>query len=93
VLEPETVAPLPRRIKLLYFAGLKERLGRDSDEVELPPEVSRVADLPRFLPTIRPLLAGALGGVRIAVGEEFASPDREIREGDVVALLPPVSGG
>jgi sulfur-carrier protein len=87
------VAPLPRRIKLLYFAGLKERLGRDSDEVELPPEVSRVADLARFLPTIRPLLAGALGSVRIAVGEEFASPDREIHEGDVVALLPPVSGG
>jgi molybdopterin converting factor small subunit len=31
--------------------------------------------------------------VRIAVGDEFAAPDREIQEGDVVALLPPVSGG
>jgi molybdopterin converting factor subunit 1 len=87
------VAPLSRRIKLLYFAGLKERLGRESDEVELPPDVTRVADLARFLPTIRPLLAGALGAVRIAVGDEFASPERELHEGDVVALLPPVSGG
>lgn len=87
------MAPLPRRIKLLYFAALKERLGRDSDEVELPPDVSRVADLARFLPTFRPSLAGALGGVRIAVGDEFATPDRELVEGDVVALLPPVSGG
>jgi sulfur-carrier protein len=93
VLEPRTVALLPRRIKLLYFAALKERLGRESDDVELPPDVSRVADLARFLPTVRPLLAGALRGVRIAVGDEFAAPDREIQEGDVVALLPPVSGG
>jgi sulfur-carrier protein len=87
------VALVPRRIKLLYFAALKERLGRESDELELPAEVARVADLAGFLPTFRPLLAGALGGVRIAVGDEFASPDRELVEGDVVALLPPVSGG
>jgi sulfur-carrier protein len=93
VLDRRTVAPLPRRIKLLYFAALKERLGRDSDEVELPPDVIRVADLAGFLPTVRPRLSGALAGVRIAVGEEFASPERELHEGDVVALLPPVSGG
>jgi molybdopterin converting factor subunit 1 len=87
------VAPLPRRIKLLYFAALKERVGRESDELELPPEVSRVADLAGFLPVFRPALAGALGAVRIAVGDEFAMPERELVEGDVVALLPPVSGG
>lgn len=87
------MAPLPRRIKLLYFAALKERVGRESDDVELPPDVSRVADLERFLPAFRPSLAGALHAVRIAVGDEFATPERELREGDVVALLPPVSGG
>jgi sulfur-carrier protein len=87
------VALVPRRIKLLYFAGLKERLGRESDELELPADVSSVADLARFLPTFRPLLSGALGSVRIAVGDEFAAPDRELHAGDVVALLPPVSGG
>jgi sulfur-carrier protein len=87
------VALVPRRIKLLYFAGLKERLGRESDELDLPAGVSSVADLALFLPTFRPLLAGTLGSVRIAVGDEFASPDRELQTGDVVALLPPVSGG
>lgn len=30
---------------------------------------------------------------RAAVNEEFVSDDRELREGDVVALIPPVSGG
>jgi molybdopterin converting factor subunit 1 len=87
------VAPGSRRIKLLYFAALKERVGRESEDVELPADVTRVADLARFLPTLRPLLAGTLGSVRIAVGDEFASPERELVEGDVVALLPPVSGG
>lgn len=87
------MAPVPRRIKLLYFAALKERVGRESDEVELPPDVSRVADLAAFLPTFRPALGGALGAVRIAVGDEFAPPERELLEGDIVALLPPVSGG
>jgi molybdopterin converting factor subunit 1 len=87
------VGPVPSRIQLLYFAALKERLGRDSDEVELPPDVTCVADLARFLPTFRPALAGALAGVRIAVGDEFATPSRELFAGDVVGLLPPVSGG
>jgi molybdopterin synthase sulfur carrier subunit len=93
VLVQAPLAKAPRRIKLLYFAALKERLGRESDDLVLPPEVIRVADLPGFLPTFRPLLHGALGSVRIAVGDEFAAPDRELVDGDVVALLPPVSGG
>lgn len=36
----------------------------------------------RFAPTIH-----------LAVNDEFAARDRELAEGDVVALLPPVSGG
>ncbi|MCC6573323.1 MAG: molybdopterin converting factor subunit 1 [Planctomycetes bacterium] len=30
---------------------------------------------------------------RAAVNEEFVSDDQELKEGDVVALIPPVSGG
>jgi molybdopterin converting factor small subunit len=87
------VGPGPRRHTHLSFAALKPRRGRDRDEVELPPDVTCVADLARFLPTFRPALAGALAGVRIAVGDEFATPSRELFAGDVVGLLPPVSGG
>jgi molybdopterin converting factor subunit 1 len=83
----------PRRIRLLYFAALKERLGSEGEEIDLPEGVDRVADLKRFLPTVRPRLSGVLDGVRFAVGDEFASLDRRLASGDVVALLPPVSGG
>jgi molybdopterin converting factor small subunit len=29
----------------------------------------------------------------VAVNEQYASRDRELREGDEVALIPPVAGG
>jgi len=82
-----------RHIKLLYFAALRERIGREEEVITLPEGITRVAELLAFLPTIRPALRGVLGAVRVAVGEQFASPDAPLASGDVVALLPPVSGG
>jgi molybdopterin converting factor small subunit len=34
-----------------------------------------------------------MDSVRFAVGDELAGPEHAVRAGDVVALLPPVSGG
>ncbi|MBL9111383.1 MAG: MoaD/ThiS family protein, partial [Myxococcales bacterium] len=36
---------------------------------------------------------GRMGSVRIAKNERFAKPDEALHEGDVIALVPPVSGG
>ncbi|MBG9987352.1 MoaD/ThiS family protein, partial [Facklamia sp. DSM 111018] len=35
----------------------------------------------------------SVSSIMIAVNEEFATDEEIIREGDVVALIPPVSGG
>ena len=83
----------PTRIKLLYFAGVRDRLGTPEVELDLPAGVERVADLSRFLVTVRPALDGVLASVRFAVGDEFVEGERRLAPGDVVALLPPVSGG
>lgn len=40
-----------------------------------------------------PRLAGHRDTMLLAVNHDFASSDRILREGDEVALLPPVSGG
>jgi molybdopterin converting factor small subunit len=40
-----------------------------------------------------PALGPLAPGLRYAVNEEFASPDRELRDRDTLALVPPVSGG
>ncbi|MBI5837476.1 MAG: MoaD/ThiS family protein [Candidatus Eisenbacteria bacterium] len=77
-------------IRVLCFAGLRERLGR--------------SDFPKEVPagsTPRSVLLGLLGdadaaraaGVAYAVNLQHVAADHELREGDQVAFLPPVSGG
>ena len=82
-----------RRVKLLYFAALREAMGVSEAAVELPDDVRTVADLARFLERSEPQLAGRLSSVRFALNEAFAEPDAPLSAGDVVALIPPVSGG
>jgi sulfur-carrier protein len=82
-----------RRIQVLYFAALRERMGIAAEDVDLPEEVGDVRALRAWLEATRPNLRGVLGSVRIAVGDEFAALDRRLEGGEVVALLPPVSGG
>ena len=38
-------------MRLVYFAWVRERIGRTDEEVEPPPEVATVADLVRWLKT------------------------------------------
>ncbi len=68
-------------------------MGVASEELELPDSVTDVKALRRFLEASRSPLAGVLGSVRFAVGDEFVDEHRLLAAGDVVALIPPVSGG
>lgn len=80
-------------IEVLYFAAIRERMGLESERIELPDNVETVGRLVAFLEASRPALRGVLGSVRFAVGDEFVSFERRLAPGDVVALIPPVSGG
>jgi molybdopterin converting factor subunit 1 len=80
-------------IQLLYFAALRERMGKASELVALPAGVTDVRELAAFLEASRRPLRGVLASVRFAVGDEFVALDRRLEPGDVVALIPPVSGG
>jgi molybdopterin converting factor subunit 1 len=83
----------PRPIELLYFAALRERMGTGSERIDLPEGIDDVARLVAFLESSRPALRGVLAAVRFAVGDEFVGLERKLAAGDVVALIPPVSGG
>jgi molybdopterin converting factor subunit 1 len=78
---------------MLYFAAIRDLVGLNEESIELPDEIARVADLPSFLERTKPALSGRLHGVRIAVNETFANGEEPLRDGDVVALIPPVAGG
>jgi len=75
------------RVQVLYFGVLKESLGRESESVELA-EGTRVADL-----MARYGSAEWMRSIAVAVNREYARREDVLREGDEVALLPPVSGG
>ncbi len=80
------------RVRVLYFAAVRELVGRSEEERELP-DTADVAALAAELEAAHPALAGRLGHVRFAVNEEMARSDAKLRDGDVVALIPPVAGG
>jgi molybdopterin converting factor subunit 1 len=80
-------------IELLYFAAIRELVGVPRESVELSHPAPSVADLATWLESNRPSLRGHLPKVRFAVGDRFVEPTHVLRGGDVVALIPPVSGG
>ena len=69
------------------FAGLRERAGTGERKIQLG-DGGRLADVWPAL-----CLGDEPQGLLYAVNREYAAPDRELAEGDEVALIPPVSGG
>ena len=78
-------------VSVRLFAGLRERAGADRIEVQLP-DGAVVRDV---LAAMGGTAVGALAPKQcvVAVNREYAGPDEPVREGDEVALVPPVSGG
>jgi molybdopterin converting factor subunit 1 len=79
-------------LRVLLFAGLRERLRRDSVDVELPAGAT-ARDLLAALARDRPDLSASLSVCRVAVDHEFVAADHVIGEASEVAIIPPVSGG
>jgi molybdopterin synthase catalytic subunit len=73
------------RVTVRLFAGLRERAGVARLELD---DVARVEEV-----WARLALGDEPAGVLYAVNREYAARDRELRDGDEVALIPPVSGG
>jgi molybdopterin synthase sulfur carrier subunit len=80
------------RIQVLYFAAAREAAGRASETLDLEDGATVAAALDAAA-RARPALGPLRSALRVAVGERFATPADVLRPGDVIALLPPVSGG
>jgi MoaE-MoaD fusion protein len=81
------------RVSVKLFAVLRERAQRDLIEVEIDADFTDLNGLKRAIADSYPALAPLLSIVRVAVNQAFASDEDRIREGDEVALIPPVAGG
>ena len=80
------------RVEVHLFASLREAIGADRIEVEVPADAD-VAALRRALTERTPELAGALQICRVAVDQEMAPEDTPLAGAREIALIPPVSGG
>jgi len=84
------------KVKVLYFAALREQLGISGEEIELPPGIGTVAALRAHLRDRGGAWQAALADgklVRMAVNQDMAQPAAAIKAGDEVAFFPPVTGG
>ncbi|SDG49783.1 MoaD/ThiS family protein [Pelagibacterium luteolum] len=83
-------------MKVLYFAWLRERLGRDFDEVSPPDGVRSIADLIDWLGAKDEGFALATANrelIRAAIDDELVEHDTPIGSASTVALFPPMTGG
>jgi len=87
------------RVKLLYFGILKDLAGETDEATELP-DASTVGELLGILrdrtskkKAESEMTEQVWRSLAVAVNREYAAAGMVLREGDEVALLPPVSGG
>ncbi|MEY4352580.1 MAG: hypothetical protein RLZZ609_821 [Cyanobacteriota bacterium] len=107
-LQPDSLSPSPQAIRVRLFASLREAMGWDElvvspsctpatpfalwhqlqlaggwrqaqDSIDDGPRIESDGDLPK--------------GVRVAINQRFASSHTQLRDGDELAFLPPITGG
>jgi len=78
------------KIKIIYFAAVRDLVGLDEEELVFTEE-PKIGVLVETLQKRHERLV--MEGVRVALNEEFCEMDASFSEGAVVALIPPVAGG
>lgn len=84
------------KIKLFYFAKVREVLGIDREEIDVETDIKTLAELIAFLK-----LRGSQwqsifdmsSSYRMAINQELAEPSHSINANDEIAFFPPITGG
>lgn len=83
-------------MKVLYFAWVRERVGKAEEDIALPSEVTTVADLIAWLSARGEEYAYAFENpqvIRAAIDRVHVKPDTVISGAREVAFFPPMTGG
>jgi sulfur-carrier protein len=83
-------------MKLVYFAWVRERVGRTDEEVSPPADVATIADLVRWLKSRGEEYEYAFENediIRAAIDREHARSDASIAGAREIAFFPPMTGG
>ena len=80
------------RVKLLFFATLRDRAGTKTMELNVPVDLT-VQGLKDMISSEYPNLKESMSSVLITINREYAFDDAVIPPGAELAMFPPVSGG
>jgi len=83
-------------MKLVYFAWVRERIGKPQEDIDLPADVETVADLLSWLRTRGEEYEHALQHqtiIRVAIDQEHVEHGEKIAGAREIALFPPMTGG
>ncbi|WP_269931607.1 molybdopterin converting factor subunit 1 [Aminobacter sp. HY435] len=82
--------------KLIYFAWVRERIGKAEEDVDLPAEVKTVSDLLLWLKSRGEEFESALQHpevIRVAINQEHVEHRETVAGAREIALFPPMTGG
>lgn len=82
-------------VKLIYFAWVRERIGRQGEELPLatPMPVGELVERLRGRSAGHALALADLSRLRAAVNQQHVGWEAPVAPGDELALFPPVTGG
>ncbi|MEA2991793.1 MAG: sulfur-carrier protein [Alphaproteobacteria bacterium] len=83
-------------VKILYFAWVRERVGKADEEIDPPAGVATVGDLVAWLAKRGDEYAHAFDNpkvIRAAIDRNHVRPDTSIAGAKEIAFFPPMTGG
>ncbi len=84
------------KTKLVYFAWVRERIGKAEEELDLPDAVKTAGELIAYLATLGEEYENALQfpkAIRVAINQEHVEHDEPIAGAREIGLFPPMTGG
>lgn len=82
--------------QLVYFAWVRERIGKPEEEIELPADVVTVRDLLNHLKGLGEEYENALqypDVIRVAINQEHVEHSERIAGAREIGIFPPMTGG
>ncbi|MCD2171827.1 molybdopterin converting factor subunit 1 [Rhizobium sp. C4] len=83
-------------VKLVYFAWVREKIGKGEEDLDLPAEVTTVGELLAYLKTLGEEYDEALRfpeAIRVALNQEHADHSEKIAGVREIGIFPPMTGG
>jgi molybdopterin synthase sulfur carrier subunit len=83
-------------VKLVYFAWVRERIGKPEEEIDIPAGVVTVRDLLNHLRTLGEEYEHALQYpevIRVAIEQEHVDHSEALGNAREIGIFPPMTGG